>query len=181
MTWYGEARPNFLIAKLQTPGQKRYIWRVACMAKRLRSRSVLRKAPKRHFVDPSLAAAALGATPDLLRKDLKFLGFLFESLVYRDAAVYARASGAEVYHYRDNTNLEIDMLVQDRRGAWCAFEVNLGTGQVDKAAQSLHRLCSRLDLDAFGEPAMLGVIVGSGYGYRRKDGICVIPIGALGP
>lgn len=148
---------------------------------RLRSRSVLRKSPKRHFVDPSLAAAALGATPDLLLQDLKFFGVLFESMVYRDIAIYARSCGADVFHYRDNTNLEVDMLVQDRRGTWCAFEVKLGTGQVDKAADSLHRLRNRLDLAALGEPATLGVIVGSGYGYRRPDGICVVPIGALGP
>ena len=148
---------------------------------RLRSRSVLRKSPKRHFVDPSLAVAALGATPDRLLNDLKYLGFLFESMVFRDIAIYARASGADVYHYRDNTHLEIDMLVQDRRGDWCAFEVKLGVGKVEQAADALLRLRDRLDLAALGEPAMLGVIVGSGYAYQRPDGICVIPVGVLGP
>lgn len=148
---------------------------------RLRSRSVLRKSPKRHFVDPSLAVAALGTTPDRLLNDLKYLGFLFESMVYRDMAIYARAIGAEVYHYRDNTNLEIDMLVQDRRGDWCAFEVKLGAGKVEQAADTLLRFRNRLDLARLGEPAMLGVIVGSGYAYQRSDGICVIPVGVLGP
>ena len=32
----------------------------------LRSRARLRKAPKRHFVDPSLALAAVGASPERL-------------------------------------------------------------------------------------------------------------------
>jgi hypothetical protein len=32
-----------------------------------------------------------------------------------------------------------------------------------------------------GAPATLAVIVGSGYGYTRDDGIAVVPIGALGP
>jgi len=27
---------------------------------------------------------------------------------------------------------------------------------------------------------LLGVIVGTGYGYMRKDGVAVIPVGALG-
>ncbi len=148
---------------------------------RLRSRSVLRKSPKRHLVDPSLAAAALGATPERLLEDLEYLGFLFESMVYRDLSVYGRACGAEVFHYRDNTNLEVDMVVQDRRGNWCAFEVKLGAGQVDAAVDSLLRMRDRLELNTVGEPGTLGVIVGSGYGYKRPDGICVIPVAALGP
>ena len=148
---------------------------------RLRSRSLLRKSPKRHFVDPSLAVAALGASPDRLLRELDFLGFLFESMVYRDISVYARARDAQVYHYRDNTDLEVDQLVQARSGPWCAFEVKLGGGQVDAAADALLRFRDRLDLTAVGAPGTLAVVVGSGYGYRREDGVCVIPVGALGP
>ena len=148
---------------------------------RLRSRSLLRRAPKRHFVDPSLAVAALGATPARLLADLNFLGLLFESMVYRDLSVYSRNCDASVYHYRDNTNLEVDTVVQNRQGDWCAFEVKLGTGQVDAAAASLSKFRERVDRAAAGEPRILGVIVGSGYGYVRNDGIAVIPIGALGP
>ena len=148
---------------------------------RLRSRSMLRKSPKRHFVDPSLAAAALGATPERLLENLEYLGFLFESMVYRDLAIYGRAYEADVFHYRDNTDLEVDMVLQNRRGDWCAFEVKLGAGQVDAAADSLLRFRDRLDLSTGGAPGTLGVIVGSGYGYRRPDGISVVPIAALGP
>ena len=150
-------------------------------APRLRSRSVLRRSPKRHFVDPSLAVAALGATPSRLLADLGFLGLLFESMVYRDLSIYSRVCDANVYHYRDNTNLEVDALVQNRQGDWCAFEVKLGVGQVDAAAASLLKFRERVDLAAAGEPRMLGVIVSSGYGYVRNDGIAVIPIGALAP
>ena len=148
---------------------------------RLRSRSVLRRSPKRHFVDPSLAVAALGATPSRLLADLNFLGLLFESMVYRDLSIYSRVCDANVYHHRDNTNLEVDVVVQNRQGDWCAFEVKLGTGQVDAAAASLLKFRERVDLAAAGEPQMLGVIVSSGYGYVRNDGIAVIPIGALAP
>jgi len=147
----------------------------------LRSRSALRKSPKRHFVDPSLAAAALGATPSRLLADLPFLGLLFESLAYRDLAIYARACGAEVFHYRDNTNLEVDVVVQNRQGDWCAFEVKLGARQVDAAAATLSRFRDRIDLKRTGAPKALGVIVSSGYAYRRADGVVVAPITALGP
>jgi predicted AAA+ superfamily ATPase len=147
----------------------------------LRSRSILRKSPKRHFVDPSLAVAALGATPELLLNDLNFLGLLFESMVYRDLSIYARACDASVYHYRDNTGLEVDAIVENRQGDWCAFEVKLGAGQVDKAAASLLKFRDRVDVRKSRAPGTLGVIVSSGYGFLRKDGVAVIPIGALGP
>ena len=147
----------------------------------LRSRSILRKSPKRHFIDPSLAVAALGATPDALLQDLNTLGFLFESMVYRDLCVYARANDASVYHYRDNTGLEVDMIVADEKGRWCAFEVKLGAGQVDKAAASLLKFSNRIDTRKSGPSAMLAVIVSSGYGYMRPDGVAVIPVGVLGP
>jgi predicted AAA+ superfamily ATPase len=147
----------------------------------LRSRSTLRKSPKRHFVDPSLAVAALGATPDRLLKDLNSLGLLFESMVYRELSIYSRACDASVYHYRDNTGLEVDAIVENRQGDWCAFAVKLGAGQVDDAASVLLKFRERVDLKKSGLPRMLGVIVSSGYGYLREDGIAVIPIGALGP
>ena len=147
----------------------------------LRSRSILRKSPKRHFVDPSLAVAAIGATPERLIGDLRFLGFLFESMVYRDLAIYSRASDAEVFHYRDNTNLEVDAIIQKRQGDWCAFEVKLGVGQIDAAAAALLKFRDRIDVGAVGEPKLLAVVVSTGYAYRRSDGVAVIPVGSLGP
>ena len=150
-------------------------------APHLRSRSRIRSAAKRHFVDPSLAAAALRATPERLLADLNLLGLLFESLVVRDLRVYAHASDATVLHYRDNTGLEVDAIVEVADGRWAAFQVKLGQGQIDAAAESLRTFASRVDTAKCGVPAALGVITMSGYGYRRPDGIQVIPISALGP
>lgn len=146
----------------------------------LRSRHRLRLSATRHFVDPSLAVAALGATRSSLLADLRTAGLLFESLVVRDLRVYAQAARAEVFHYRDESGLEVDAVV-DAGTSWGAFEVKLGTGQVEAAAESLKRFAGRVDTSRRGEPAVLGVIVGSGYGYVRPDGVHVIPIGALGP
>jgi predicted AAA+ superfamily ATPase len=150
-------------------------------APHLRSKHRLRTAPKRHFVDPSLAVASLRTTPQRLLGDLKLLGFLFESLVVRDLRVYAQALDAEVSQYRDSSGLEVDAIVEARDGRWMAFEVKLGHGQIDDAAANLARFAQRIDTAARGSPALLGVIVATGYGYRRKDGVAVIPIGALGP
>ena len=147
----------------------------------LRSRSRIRSAPKRHFVDPSLAAAALRATPDRLLKDLKLLGLLFESLVIRDLRVYAQAADASVLHYRDNTGLEVDAIVETADGRWAAFEVKLGQSHVDEAASTLLKFADRVDTARCGRPAVLAVIVSTGFGYVRADGVAVIPVCSLGP
>lgn len=150
-------------------------------APHLRSRSSLRSGAKRHFVDPSLAVAALRATPARLLSDLGLLGFLFESLVVRDLRVYAQPLEGQVLQYRDNTGLEVDAIVETADGRWAAFEVKLGPGQIDEGAATLLKFAARVDTDRDGEPAVLGVIVGFGYGYVRDDGVSVIPIGALSP
>lgn len=150
-------------------------------APHLRSRSRLRSSPKRHFTDPSLATAALNAGPENLMRDIPWFGLLFESLVVRDLRVYAQATGGRVYHYRDNTGLEVDMIVDAGPGRWAAFEVKLGQGRIDEAAAALLRFADRVDTARSGQPAALAVITGSGYGYQRPDGVGVIPVGALGP
>jgi predicted AAA+ superfamily ATPase len=147
----------------------------------LRSKYQLRRAAKRHFVDPSLAVAALRTSVGPLLDDLNYLGYLFESLVVRDLRVYAQACDAEVLHYRDNNGHEADAVVQAADGRWAAFEVKLGAGLVDVGAESLKRFAKQIDTGKRGEPAALGVITGTGYGYVREDGVQVIPIGSLGP
>ena len=147
----------------------------------LRSKARIRGGAKRHFVDPSLATAALRATPDRLLADLNLFGLLFESLVVRDLRIYAQANDAMVMHYRDSTELEIDAVVEAADGRWGAFEVKLGRGPIDTAAEALLKFSARVDTAKCGVPAVLAVIVGTGYGYVRPDGVAVIPIGALGP
>ncbi|MDR1690730.1 MAG: DUF4143 domain-containing protein, partial [Candidatus Methanoplasma sp.] len=99
---------------------------------KLRSKVRIRSSPKIHLTDPSLAAASLGATPEILKKDPNTAGFMFESLCYRDLCVYSSASGGRVYHYRDSNDLEIDNIVELPDGRWGAFEVKLGDFEVDK-------------------------------------------------
>lgn len=147
----------------------------------LRTTHSLRKAAKIHFVDPSLAVAAMGSGPERLVKDFNLLGFLFESLVIRDLRIYSQSADAEVLHYRDSDGVEVDAIVEARDGRWAAFEIKLGANRIDEAAANLHKFAKRIDTDTCGPPAVLGVIVGSGYGYCREDGVQVIPIGSLGP
>lgn len=147
----------------------------------LRSRSRLRRAPKRHFVDPSLAVAALGADPAALLRDLNLFGFLFESLAVRDLRVYAQTIRGEVKHYRDSSRLEVDAIVESPEG-WAALEIKLGgPAAIDDAAASLLKFAATVDTAKCGEPKLLAVVVATGYGYVRPDGVQVVPLVHLAP
>ncbi|MDE0000770.1 MAG: hypothetical protein OXQ89_23790 [Rhodospirillaceae bacterium] len=89
--------------------------------------------------------------------------------------------GARVCHYRDDAGLEVDAIIDAGPGRWAAFEIKLGTGRIDDAAKTLRKFADRVDISRCGIPASLGVIVDRGYGYRRPDGVDVIPLGAIGP
>ena len=146
----------------------------------LRAKTRVSATPKRHFVDPSLAAAALAATPDMLLSDMLTLGLLFESLCVRDLRVYLDAMRGELYHYRDVAGLEADMIAVAPDGRWGAFEVKLNPNAVDDAAVSLKKLAERVDASV-GKMAFLAILTSGGYAYRRNDGVYVIPLSCLAP
>ena len=146
----------------------------------IRSSSLLRKAPKRHFTDVALAVASLGLKKEALLKDIRYVGFLFESLAVHELRVYAQVSDAKVYHYHDSSGLEVDAIVQKYNGDWCAFEIKLGTGQIEDAAKSLKKFVSILDFDTVPQPKSLNIITGTGISYTRNDGINVISLASLG-
>lgn len=146
----------------------------------IRSTSSLRKSPKRHFCDVSLAIAALKLDKKRLMNDLKYCGFLFESLVYHELKMYARANDAEIFHYRDSTGLEIDAIIQQNSGVWAAFEVKLGIGMLDEAANNLLKFNKLIDEKKYSKPTSLNIITGTGMSFTRPDGINVISLASLG-
>ncbi len=146
----------------------------------IRSSSSLRKSPKRHFSDVSLAVAALGTGKESLLNDIKFTGFLFESLAVHELRVYAQANDAKVYHYNDSSGLEVDAIVQKYKGDWCAFEIKLGIGQIEEAAKNLLKFASIIDKKRVNPPKSLSIITGTGISYTRNDGINVISLSSLG-
>jgi hypothetical protein len=145
----------------------------------MRSKSALRTAAKRNFVDPSIAAAVLRTGPEKLLADFNTFGFLFESLCHRDMRIYAQANDGDLYHYRDRNNLEADMIVALRDGRWAAIEVKLGSKQIEEAAANLIKLSEKVDTDKLGHPSFLMVLTGGQYAYKRADGVWVVPIGCL--
>jgi predicted AAA+ superfamily ATPase len=145
----------------------------------LRSKTAIRTSPKRHFVDPSIATAVMRINPAAVLQDFEYFGFLFEALCVRDVRVYAQRNDGDVFHYRDKSGLEADMIVQLRDGRWGAIEVKLGNRQIEQAANHLLKLKEKIDTDKMREPSFLLVLTGGQYAYRRKDGIWIVPIGCL--
>jgi len=148
----------------------------------LRSRIRLAATPKRHLADPSLAVAALGATPKrLLGPEIELTGFLFESQVVHDLRVYAQPHRASVRFYRDNKGLEVDAIVEAADGHWIAVEAKLGHHRVDEAAGNLLVLRGKLTDEVNAACGALVVVVADSPTYTRPDGVLVTSISALGP
>ena len=149
----------------------------------IRSSVRVKQAEKRHFADPSLACALLKATPASLLGDLETLGFLFEALCERDLRIYAESFRAQLYHYQDYRNQEIDAVVELPDGRWCAFEIKLGANQIDAAAENLLEIKKQFEADPKGKPpAVLCVLCGmANAAYQRPDGVFVVPVTTLKP
>lgn len=145
----------------------------------LRSKTAIRTANTRYFVDPSIACAALGVGPSGLLKDIKTFGLLFENLCVRDLRVFADKLGGEVRHFRNSAGLEVDAVMVLRDGSWAGFEIKLG-GQdaIEEGAASLIKLARDIN-DGFPKPSFLMVLTATHNAYLRNDGVWVVPLGCL--
>ena len=147
----------------------------------MRSKTALRSAAKRQFADPSIAAAALGTSPEGLLRDIITFGFIFESMCCRDLRIYSQPLDAQVSHFRDRNGLEMDLVVSLPDGRWGGVEVKLGGGKIDEAAENLLKIAGRVDAERTGMPSFLMVLTGTKFAFRRPDGVYVVPIGCLKP
>lgn len=119
---------------------------------------------------------------DDLRRDLNAAGLHFESLAMRDLRVYSQPLGGTLCSWRDSqTGLGVDAVLEFPDGRWAGLEVKLGEGSADEAADSLLRVAGKIDHQRHGRPAALIVLAGGRFTYRRPDGVCVVPVTALGP
>ena len=152
----------------------------------IRSKEAIRAGNKRNLVDPSIAVAALGLSPDYFNTDFKTLGFLFESLCIRDLKIYSSEMNGEVSYYHDRYGLEADAVLHLKDGRYALIEFKLGSKEIDKGAEHLcemERLIAEYNKKEKQVPLRLPdlklVITATEYGYKREDGVYVIPIGCL--
>lgn len=146
---------------------------------RLRSKAYLRKSPKRHFTDPSIAVAALQTNPEGLLRDFNTFGYLFESMCIRDLRIYAQKLGGEICHFCDESGLEVDAIITLPDGRWGAVEIKMGQRQVDEAAQNLLKLKKKVDSEVMQPPSFLMVLTGNGYALKLENDVLVVPVSCL--
>lgn len=149
----------------------------------IRSKTIIRSTPTRHFIDTSIACRALGVSPNDLMNDLESFGLFFEDFAVRDLSIYANAIGGTVTHYRDNTGLECDAVVHLEDGRCGAIEIKLGGDElIEHGAQSLKNLRDKItSISEEQAPSFLMVLTAVGGAYRREDGVYVAPINLLKP
>lgn len=147
----------------------------------LRSKTAIRTSDTRYYIDPSIAASALGLGPNDLINDLNTFGLLFETLCVRDLRVYADALEGSVYHYRDKNGLECDAVIHLDNGSYGLVEIKLGGDKlIADGAKTLNALAEIIDTKRMKAPAFKMVLTGVGdLAYRRTDGVYVVPIGCL--
>lgn len=152
----------------------------------IRSKAAIRRGRKREFVDPSIAVAALGGSPKLYALDLKSFGFIFETLCIRDLRIYSQAYDGQVSYYHDKTGLEADCVLHLNDGRYALIEFKLGSNEIDDGAKHLLEIESLIKEHNNQEsqikirtPDLKIIITGTKYGYKRPDGVYVIPIGCL--
>ena len=154
----------------------------------IRSKTVIRSSPKRCFIDPSIAVAALGLTPKILQEQLKTFGFIFEQLCIRDLKSYAAEKNGTLSYYRDRYDLEADGVLHLDDGRYALLEFKLGAREIEDGASHLLKLASLVrkynkteKQVPLREPDLLMVITGGKMAYTRPDGVKVVPLGCLKP
>ena len=152
----------------------------------IRSKEAIRAGNKRNLVDPSIAVAALGLNPDYFNTDFKTLGFLFESLCIRDLKIYSSSMNGQVSYYHDRYGLEADAVLHLKDGRYALIEFKLGRKEIDMGAKHLceiERLINEYNKKEKQVPLRVPdlklVITATEFGYKREDGVYVIPIGCL--
>ncbi len=151
----------------------------------IRSASAMRSGPKREFIDPSIAVAAMNLNPEGLLFDLNTFGFIFETLCIRDLSIYTYDEGGTISYYRDKHGLEADCIIHLKNEDYALIEFKLGSNKIDEGAENLLKLEGLIKRNIreknlkMKEPKFLAVVTGTKYAYTREDGVKVLPIGVL--
>ena len=152
----------------------------------IRSKTALRSAPKRCFIDPSIAAAAMNISAEALETQLKTFGFIFEQMCIRDLKVYTADFNSHTSYYRDRYGLESDLVLHLEDERYALIECKLGSRDIEEGAKHLteiRRLIQEYNKTErqvpLREPDLLIVLTGGRIAYTRPDGVKVLPLACL--
>ena len=191
-TLYGDVKANFDMGQatffeyVQALEKLYIVEDIDAWCPAIRSKTAIRSAKKRNLIDPSVAVAAMGLSPEYFNSDFKTLGFLFESLCLRDLKIYSSALDGSVSYYHDRYGLEADVVLHLNDGRYALIEFKLGAHEIDDGAAHLNQIENLIKIYNETEkqcpmrlPDLKLIITGTQYGYKREDGVYVIPIGCL--
>lgn len=152
----------------------------------IRPATVIRSGKKRCFTDPSIAVAAMGASPASLEMDLKTFGFIYECMCLRDLRIYSQALGGRLSYYHDRYGLEADAVLHLDDGRYALVECKLGSRDIEEGANHLLTLKNLIIEKNKTEkqaplriPDLLMVLTGGEMAYTRADGVKVVPLSCL--
>lgn len=191
-TIFGDVKANFDISQptfdsyIQALEKLYIVEDIDAWCPAIRSKSAIRSSKKRNLIDPSIAVAAMGLSPSYFNTDFKTLGFLFESLCMRDLKIYSSLFDGYISYYHDRYGLEADAVLHLNDGRYALIEFKLGSHEIDEGAKHLTEIEELIKQRNKTEtqcpmrlPDLKLIITGTQYGYRREDGVFVIPIGCL--
>ena len=152
----------------------------------IRSKTAIRSTLKRAFIDPSIAVASLGLTPEALLTQLRTFGFIFEQMCVRDLKAYTLDVESHVSYYRDRYGLEADLVLHLGDGRYALIECKLGSGEIEEGAAHLVELKHLIREHnkkekqvPLREPDLMIVLTGGQMAYTRPDGVKIIPLACL--
>lgn len=124
------------------------------------------KTPKLHFLDSGLLAAMLGLTAEQIAKDRSKFGALLETFVFSE--VLRQTAWCDesytLHHYRDKDQDEVDIIVEDERGAMAGIEVKASATVYASDFKGIRKL-----KNISGDNLKLGVVL--------YDGTKTVPFG----
>ena len=100
--------------------------------------------------------------------------------------MYSAKLGGQVSYYHDRYGLEADAVLHLEDGRFALIEIKLGQSEIEKGAQNLKEI-ERLIIEhnktetqnKLRLPDLKLIITGTELGYKREDGIYIVPIGCL--
>jgi hypothetical protein len=124
------------------------------------------KTPKLHFLDSGLLAAILGLTAEQITKNRSAFGALLETFAFSEVLKQTTWSDESytIYHYRDKDQDEVDIIVEDERGAMVGIELKASATVNSSDFKGIRKL-----QNTCGDDLKLGVVL--------YDGTNIVPFG----
>lgn len=120
------------------------IKRIPAWSRSISTRAV--RTPKVAFVDSGLAAHVVGADATGLLRPNELFGPFMEGFVLMELARQASCSGqyVELFHYRTKDKVEVDAVLENRRGEVVGVEVKASSTVRDDDFRGLRHLAERV-------------------------------------